>query len=639
MKRFSLRQKVRYRFDNLMSRGLVPQVGMLAVLSAVIVVVVSVLVVATGGSGAPDDNKGFASDLWLSFMHTLDAGTLGGTDGKTTFMVLMFLCTIGGIFVVSAFIGILNTFLSERLENLRKGRSPVIESGHTVILGYTPKIHTLLHELAEANANKPGACVTVLAVHDKVTMDDEIRSRLSRPMKVVTRSGNPMAPVDLELVNIADAKAVIVMSPEYDDGGEPVQPHEADTIVLKSLLAINKAVGGKKVHIVAELQDEKILTVARMVVGNGAALLLGPPLISKLLVHTGRFSGLSAVYQELFDFGGSEIYVQPEPGLAGKTFRDALIAYDDSAVMGIVSADGSLHLPPSFAYVMQPNDQVVVIAEDDDTAKLNGKRGAIREDAIVSQAPPAKKRAEKTLILGTNERLALVLRELAPYSALGSQTLVVGENAEIGQEVAAMARTKWPHLNVTFREGDMSERELLDSLDVLSYEYVLLLSETGTRSHDVADARTMVTLLHLRDIMRKGGKHIPVISEILDMANRELAAASEADDFIISNTLVALMVAQLAENVHLMRVFDELLTYGGHDIRLKPVTHYVNAGVEIDMYHVMESAARRNDVVIGYRLAEHAKDPTRGFGVRVNPAKHQKLTFTPKDEIVVLTRV
>jgi voltage-gated potassium channel Kch len=374
-------------------------------------------------------------------------------------------------------------------------------------------------------------------------------------------------------------------------------------------------------------------------VGPKAALLLGPPLISRLLVHTGRFSGLSAVYQELFDFGGSEIYVQPEPGLVGRSFREALLAYDDSAIIGILGAGERLMLPPKFDYVIQPGDQAIVIAEDDDTAVLNGRAGPLREDAIVKTATLPRRRAERTLILGTNERLGLVLRELGPYGALGSQTLVVGENAAIGEAVVAAARTQHPHLNVAFRAGDVSDRALLDSLNVLGYEYVLVLSETGARSHDVADARTMVTLLHLRDIMQRGGKKVPVTTEILDIANRELAAEAEADDFVVSNTLIALLVAQLAENVHLTRVFEELLTYGGHDIRIRRASSYVVPGVEVDLYQVVESAARRDEVVIGYRVGAQAKDPARAFGVRVNPRKREPITFTDADEVLVLTRV
>ena len=642
MQKATLRQRLRYRFDNLMARGAAPQIAVLAVLSLIIVVITAVVIVL---GGFAQDDKGesppFIMLVWRSFMHELDPGNVGGDNGGWPFLLLMLFATLGGIFVLSAFIGILNTFLSERLASLRKGRSLVVEKGHTVILGWTPKIHTLLAELAEANANKPRACVVVLANVDKMTMDDEVRTRLPRKMKVVTRTGDPMSVHDLGIVNLPGAKSIIVMSPDRDDNGDPFPPHHADTIVLKTLLAVGKLqpADGRRFHVVAELQDEKILAVARMVVGKEAALLLGPPLVSRLLVHTGRFSGLSAVFTELLDFGGSEIYIQLEPKLVGKTFREALSLYDDSAPIGIMTGANQLLLPPAFGYTLAPGDQVIAISEDDDTVVVNGRPTPIDEQVIAKQQPPPKKRAERQLILGTNERLGLVLRELAPYAALGSQTLVVGENGDVGEAAAAAARTLFPHLNVTFRRGDMSDRALLDTLNVVAYEHILVLAESTGRSHDVADARTMVTLLHLRDIMRRAQRTVPVTTEILDVQNRELAAVSEADDFVVSNNLVALMVAQLSENEHLVRVFDELLTYGGHDIRIRSAATYVVPGAEVDMYQVVEAAARRNEVFIGYRLGQHAKDPRMQFGVVVNPKKHARLTLSADDQVIVLTQV
>ncbi len=625
-----------------MARGAGPQIAVLALLS-VVIVVITAAVILLGGFAQDDKGEGppFIMLVWRSFMHELDPGNVGGDNGGWPFLLLMLFATLGGIFVLSAFIGILNTFLSERLANLRKGRSLVVEKGHTVILGWTPKVHTLLSELAEANANKPKACVVILAAIDKATMDDEVRTRLVRKMKVVTRTGDPMSVRDLEIVNLAGSKSIIVMSPERDDKGEPLPPHHADTIVLKTLLAVGKLQPerDKRFHIVAELQDEKILDVARMVVGREAALLLGPPLVSRLLVHTGRFSGLSAVFTELLDFGGSEIYIQLEPKLVGRTFREALALYDDSAPIGVITAQNQLLLPPKFTYTIAPGDHIIAISEDDDTVIVNGRPTPIREEVLAKEEGPVRKRAEKQLILGTNERLGLVLRELAPYAALGSQTLVVGENGSLGEAVAAATRTLFPHLNANFRRGDMSDRSLLDSLNVTSYEHILVLAESTGRSHDVADARTMVTLLHLRDIMRRAKKSVPITTEILDVQNRELAAVAEADDFVVSNNLVALMVAQLSENEHLVRVFDELLTYGGHDLRIRPAATYVVPGSDVDMYQVVEAAARRNEVFIGYRLGVHAKDPTRKFGVVVNPKKHVRLTLDPSDQIIVLTQV
>src|SRR5215468_9823771 len=397
-----------------MARGAPAQVGMLLLVIAVIVLLTATLLLFLA---PPEASEGVADSyghiIWRSLMHTIDPGNLGGDNEKDWgFLFVMLFATMGGIFVVSAFIGILNTSLEERLANLRKGRSLVAEGGHTVILGFTPKIHTLLHELAEANANQPHACVVILAEKDKVEMDDEIRARLHRKLKVVTRSGSPTSVVDLAIVNLASAKSIIVLSPENDEDGEPMQPHESDTIVLKTLLAVQKsaeAAGTKKYHIVAELQDQKILAVARMVVGDHAALLLGPPLISRLLVQTGRQSGLSAVFTELLDFGGSEIYIQPEAKLVGKTFREALVAYDDSAIMGLLDAGEHLLLPPPFDYVIKDGDQIIAISEDDDTVIVNGRPFRVEEKDLVQVAPPFEKKAEHTLILGTSERLNLVL--------------------------------------------------------------------------------------------------------------------------------------------------------------------------------------------------------------------------------------
>jgi hypothetical protein len=96
--------------------------------------------------------------------------------------------------VVSALIGVLNQGFGQAVERLRRGRSVVVENDHTVILGWTPKVFTLLRELACANENKSGACVVVLADRDKVDMDSEIATALrGRHLRVVTRTGNAMA--------------------------------------------------------------------------------------------------------------------------------------------------------------------------------------------------------------------------------------------------------------------------------------------------------------------------------------------------------------------------------------------------------------------------------------------------------------
>jgi hypothetical protein len=151
----------------------------------------------------------------------------------------------------------------------------------------------------------------------------------------------------------------------------------------------------------------------------------------------------------------------------------------------------------------------------------------------------------------------------------------------------------------------------------------------------MADARTTVTLLHLRDIERRAGKKVPITSEILDIQNRDLAAVAEADDFIVSNTLVSLMVSQLAENPDLVHVFDELFSSGGFELYLKSAATYVEAG-PVTFATVTEAAMRRGELAIGYRLAASAKDASKSYGVVVGPAKQAVATLGKGDKIIVL---
>lgn len=632
----TLRQRLRYRFDNLMARGVGAQILLLAGATLILVAITAIAVKAFGV--VPADEEGHADSfgrlLWKALMHALDAGAVGGDPGSWTFLFIMLFVTLGGIFVLSALIGILNNGFGALIEGLRRGRSEVIESGHTVVLGWSPKIDTLLSELAVAGANQKDACVVILADKDKVDMDEHVAGVVAgTKLRVVTRRGSPTLMSDLALVGLAASKAVIVLAPEHHADGQAMAPHESDTVVLKVLLAVSK-IGGAALHLVAELFDEKSEAVARMVVGDKAALVVAPPLISRLLVQTGRQSGLSVVYSELLDFGGVEMYVKAEPGLAGKTFREAVFAYDDSSLLGVVAKGGELLLPPPFDRRFEPGDRVIAISEDDDTVVLNGKGAKVDEAHVVAAPKTPTRQRERTLVLGASPRLALVLTELDAYVSPGSETLVIGDGEVLAGFGSLGALTR--NTTVTTRAGDPTDRALLDEIEVGSYDAVLVLSESRGQSKDMADARTMITLLHLRDLARKTGKTVPITSEILDIENRDLAAVAEADDFIVSNTLVSLLVSQVAENPHLSRVFQDLFTPGGHEIYLKPAKDYVPLGTDVPYQAVVEAALRRGEVALGVRRAATARDPGASFGVVVNPSKHKPLRLTADDRIIVL---
>jgi voltage-gated potassium channel Kch len=376
-----------------------------------------------------------------------------------------------------------------------------------------------------------------------------------------------MSTADLGLVGLTTSKAVIVLAPETHaddaDGRARVRHRSLEDAARDRE---GRARSGS-LHIVAEIFDEQTEPVARLVAGDRAALILAAPLISRLLVQTGRQSDCRPCRTELLDFEGVEIYIEKEPKLVGKTFREAVLLYGSSTLIGVLTAEGEMHVPPPLDRAFADGDQVVAISEDDGTLVLDGGDD-VDPKAIVARAISHIHTPERTLVLGTSPRLPSVLRELDGYVTAGSEAVVYGEHG--ATMLGDMKLDTLRNLRVAVADGDVTDRGVLESLDVTSFDHVLLLSETVNRTQETADARTTVTLLHLRDLERKTGKRVPITSEILDIQNRELATVAEADDFIVSNTLVSLMVSQIAENPHLVPVFDELFSAGGFEL-LKPV--------------------------------------------------------------------
>jgi len=346
-------------------------------------------------------------------------------------------------------------------------------------------------------------------------------------------------------------------------------------------------------------------------------------------VQTSRQSGLSVVYTELLDFDGDEIYFSEQPALVGKTYFDAQLAFADSSVIGILSGGAVLLNPPADTVYAQ-GDQLILIAEDDSVITLGSVPTSIDEKAI-SALKPVKAKPERTLILGYNRGIGVMLSELDGYVAPGSSTTVVAD-------VAAPTFEAYANLAVAFTPGDTTSRALLDSLDVVSFDHIIVLAYKDVLAPQRADAKTLVTLLHLRDIAERAGVDLNVVSEMLDDANRELAEVTQADDFIVSDKLVSLMLSQVSENKRLTQVFSTLFSSDGSEIYLKAADQYVKPGSAVDFYTVVEAARRRGETAIGYRIEASAHDAATNYGVVVNPVKTAQLSFAAGDKIIVLAQ-
>ena len=231
--RHPLSARLRYAFDNFMSRGTIALIAGLFVLSLLVIITIATFIVISGTLRESQNTEGidFAQAVWMSLLRTLDPGTMGGDTGSVVFVLSMLTVTLGGIFIVATLIGIISNGIQGKLDDLRKGRSQVLEDGHTVILGWSAQIFDIIGEIVTANENKRRQRIVVLAERDKVEMEDDIRARIpnTKTTRVVCRSGSPIDVADLAIASVHTARSVIVLAPELED---------PDTEVVKTLLAL-----------------------------------------------------------------------------------------------------------------------------------------------------------------------------------------------------------------------------------------------------------------------------------------------------------------------------------------------------------------------------------------------------------------
>ncbi|NQZ77120.1 MAG: potassium transporter TrkA, partial [Ekhidna sp.] len=427
MKNISFKDKLSYRFDSFVSQGTMSMIKGLGVMSLILITLFGALLLFIGLHPDHDENFNFFESMWVNLTHILDPGVLGNHEENWPFRLFMMVTTFLGLIIISTLIGLVSNGILTKLEILRKGRSFVIEEDHVLILGWSSKIFTIIPEIVEANENQKRGVIVILADMDKVLMEDEIKDKVGNTgnTQVICRTGNPIDVHDLQIANPFDTKSIIILDKENEN---------SDSQIIKTIVAIvtdpqrEKLRGSnaeKPYHITAEMEDKKNFDVAKMVGKDEVELILSDEIISKIMVQTSRQSGLSVVYQDLMDFDGDEIYFEDAPGLIGRPFRDVLFAFEDSAIMGLQFADGSVAINPPMETIFGEGDKVIGITEDDDTLIPNLDPIDIPFESVIVYTEPEPQSPENLLIVGWNNRARYIIGELDNYVPHGSEVRVV----------------------------------------------------------------------------------------------------------------------------------------------------------------------------------------------------------------------
>jgi ion channel POLLUX/CASTOR len=635
VRRGSLKHRFSYALERMMSKGSVAMIGTLAALCLFLVLVMTAVVAVAGLAPATEGHRpGLVRDFFITGLHAVDPGAIAheaiGEDVTSwRFLVAMLIVTLGGLLIISALIGVLATGLEERMRSMRKGRSPVLESGHTLILGWSTTIFTVIAELVLANESEERATIVVLAPRDKVEMEDDLVAKVHdfKTTRLIVRSGNPGDPDDLALVSPAQAKSVIVLAEDVND---------PDGQVLKAILALTiDAEGGEgEHHIVGVITDSTNLEAAALVGRDHAVFIDRRDTIARLMIQAARQPGVSLVYRELLQYEGDEIYFREDPSFVGEDYGKALFAYENASTIGILHEGEVILNPPSERRILA-GDSLIAIAEDDSTLMVSPRFEGTPEDSAMEFAEVDEVGSMRILMIGWNGRAPTMIDEIDKYAPPGAELMIATEFGDPEAEIASRT-PPLRNLSVEVEVGNTSQNRRLEQLHPETYDQIIVLCYGDHLGYEEADAKTLITLFHLRDLGRRLEVDLRIATEMLDDRNRKLADVAHVDDIVVSDEFVSLLLSQVSETEQLAELFEQLFAVGGPQFYLRPAAAYVRPGATVKFATVIEAARRRGETAIGFRIAAQARDAERSYGVCMNPAKSSTVEFAPEDAVVVL---
>ncbi|GLT77312.1 hypothetical protein SLA2020_489100 [Shorea laevis] len=625
-----LKKRVAYMVD--VSFSVYPYAKLLALLFA------TIFLIGFGGLALYAVSDGsLAEALWLSWTFVADSGNHADRVGTGPRIVSVSI-SAGGMLIFAMMLGLVSDAISETVDSLRKGKSEVVEKNHILILGWSNKLGSLLKQLAIANKSVGGGVVVVLAERDKEEMEMEIATLEFDFMgtSVICRSGSPLILADLKKVSVSKARAIIVLA--SDENAD-----QSDARALRVVLSLNGVKEGLGGHVVVEMSDLDNEPLVKLVGGELVETVVAHDVIGRLMIQCALQPGLAQIWEDILGFENCEFYIKRWPELDGQRFGDVLLSFPDAVPCGIkVTTDGGkikIILNPGDNYVLREGDEILVIAEDDDTYAPSPLPEVCGGRCPNLADPP--KYPEKILFCGWRRDIDDMIMVLEAFLAPGSELWMFNEVPEKerekklidgGLDISGLVNIKLVH-----RVGNAVIKRHLESLPLEIFDSILILADESVEDSVVhSDSRSLATLLLIRDIQSKrlpyrdtksnslqlsGFSHSSwiremqqasnksiIISEILDSRTRNLVSVSGISDYVLSNELVSMALAMVAEDKQINRVLEELFAEQGNEMCIKPAEFYLFDQEELCFYDIMTRGRQRQEIVIGYRLAntDHA---------------------------------
>ncbi|MDH3247717.1 MAG: NAD-binding protein [Acidimicrobiia bacterium] len=566
--------RLRYRFDRLLARGSAATIIWVVGLAVFLALIGGVVFWALDLQF--DGQRGPAESFWQAFLIAIGSG--GILDDGWGPRLVTFTFVFAGVFLTGSLIGVLVAAVDKRVDELRRGRGRVLEAGHTVVVGWSPRLMSVIDELLAETPARRGVRVVVLADRDKQEMEDAFRSRHrgKERTRVLFRTGEPSSRADLELVGVDKARAVIVLS----------EGSFVDATAIRRSLAAH-TVEPDDAHVVVEIGNPRVARSLSAATGGTVAVVSVDDVVADMLAQSIRRPHMARVFEQLLSYGGAELYVVPATHLDGLWFWAAARRLDEMALLGVVDERDQPRLLPADNPILRATDRLVVVAPE-----AGPPRPTEATFVPVAACEPEVQDAFAALVIGWNDAAGGVLDRLVDYLPSGSRVDVIADSTLLKPGIPDWS---WP-FDGSFTPTKHRPEHVIGVIGQSRPDVIVVLGYSDGMSHAEADALTLLTLMTLEQARSAGNVgDTRIVTQLYDRDLAPLADAHVAEgDFIVTDALASRLLVHASRNPSVAGVFGELFDATG------PIVDLFDVGPgEVTYGSVVESLSKDGIAALG----------------------------------------
>ena len=384
---------IKYSFNKAFEKDLLYLIIFFLFLSFIGVAFISTLIFVLQELGVLSENNFYTETLWQGFRLFFVTEAFFSLDDKNTFLdyFFKFNITIFGILIFSSIIGIITNLISNRIEELRTGKTKIEEENHIIFFNFSRRLIPLLTELCKAYENEKQSFVVVSNEEPLVVME-KIKNVIKIPknITILARKGYAWQKSLLDKINLEKAKQVIILKPDINELFKTEMDCDAEVGKSMSYIIGSKEYNNNPCKIFSEFHNQRIgnsyLTFTFDIYaekGHSAPeIVSSEELKSDILSQCINTPDLTEIYDNLFGYEGSEIYIldPDKPKFKkvlnkniGKNIKDLNRLCDNIIVIGFFLNDQSnkrtynkvfLNTPTNFP--LTENYGIICIAKNED---------------------------------------------------------------------------------------------------------------------------------------------------------------------------------------------------------------------------------------------------------------------------------